>query len=65
MRVEIRRLIKQSGMTAVYVTHDQQELSSMADRCAILQEGRIAQIGRPEELYEHPRSRLSPTSLAA
>ncbi len=56
MRVEIRRLIKQSGMTAVYVTHDQQEALSMADRCAILQEGRIAQIGRPEELYEHPRS---------
>ncbi len=56
MRVEIRRLIKQSGITAVYVTHDQQEALSMADRCAILQEGRIAQIGRPVELYDHPRS---------
>ncbi len=58
MRVEIRRLIKQSGITAVYVTHDQQEALSMADRCAILQEGQIAQIGRPADLYEHPRSRF-------
>lgn len=58
MRVEIRRLIKQSGITAVYVTHDQQEALSMADRCAILQDGKIVQIGRPSDLYEHPRSRF-------
>ncbi len=58
MRVEIRRLIKQTGITAVYVTHDQQEALSMADRCAILQDGRIAQIGAPAQLYEHPQSRF-------
>lgn len=58
MRVEIRRLIKKSGITAVYVTHDQQEALSMADRCAILQDGKIVQIGRPSDLYEHPRSRF-------
>lgn len=56
MRGEIRRLCKESGLTAVYVTHDQKEALAMADRMAVLQDGRIAQVGRPEELYRRPLS---------
>ena len=56
MRKEIRRIVKENGLTAVYVTHDQEEALSMADRLAILDNGRIAQIGRPEEIYRRPAS---------
>ena len=56
MRREIRRIVKENGLTAVYVTHDQEEALSMADRLAVLHKGRIAQVGRPEEIYRLPRS---------
>lgn len=56
MRSEIRRICKEFGLTAIYVTHDQKEALSMADRMAILDAGNIAQIGTPEELYRRPRS---------
>jgi iron(III) transport system ATP-binding protein len=58
MRAEIRRVCKESGLTAIYVTHDQKEALSISDRMAILESGKIAQIGRPEEVYRHPRSRV-------
>lgn len=58
MRSEIRRVCKEFGLTAVYVTHDQKEALSVADRLAVMAEGRIAQIGRPEEVYRRPHSRL-------
>ncbi|HEY5705083.1 MAG TPA: ABC transporter ATP-binding protein [Terrimicrobiaceae bacterium] len=58
MRTEIRRVCKESGLTAIYVTHDQKEALSVSDRMAILESGRIAQIGRPEEVYRRPRSRV-------
>ncbi len=58
MRAEIRRVCKEFGLTAVYVTHDQKEALSVADRLAVMSEGRIAQIGRPEEVYRRPQSRL-------
>jgi len=54
MRGELRRLVKSSGTTAVYVTHDQKEALSMADRVAVMNAGRIAQVGRAEEIYNHP-----------
>jgi iron(III) transport system ATP-binding protein len=54
LRVEIRRLCKAFGMTTVYVTHDQKEALSMADRIAILKSGRIMQLGTPPELYRRP-----------
>ncbi len=57
MREEIRRVCKQFGLTAVYVTHDQKEALSISDRMAILLHGRIAQIGSPEQVYRHPASR--------
>ncbi|MBU4212890.1 MAG: ABC transporter ATP-binding protein [Kiritimatiellae bacterium] len=58
MRVEIRRLVKRLGITTIYVTHDQKEALSMADRCAILRQGRVEQIGSPRDLYERPANRF-------
>jgi putative spermidine/putrescine transport system ATP-binding protein len=54
MRTEIRRLHQELGLTTVYVTHDQEEALSMADRLVVLREGRAQQIGTPEELHDHP-----------
>jgi iron(III) transport system ATP-binding protein len=56
MRTEIRRICKQAGLTAVYVTHDQKEALSVADRLAILDRGSIQQCGTPQEVYLHPTS---------
>ena len=54
MRAELRRLVKAGGTTGVYVTHDQKEALSMADRIAVMNEGRIVQVGAPGELYHRP-----------
>jgi sn-glycerol 3-phosphate transport system ATP-binding protein len=54
MRVEIRALQQRLGMTVVYVTHDQVEAMSMADKILLIREGRIEQEGSPEELYARP-----------
>ncbi len=56
MRREIRRIVKENGLTGIYVTHDQEEALAMADRMAVLTRGKIGQIGTPEEIYRHPRS---------
>ena len=56
MRAEIRRIHDRSPRTFVYVTHDQKEALSMADRIAVMNEGRIVQIGTPEEVYTEPSS---------
>lgn len=58
MRTEIRRICKDSGLTAIYVTHDQKEALSIADRMAIMEGGKIRQLGRPAEIYRLPRSRF-------
>jgi iron(III) transport system ATP-binding protein len=58
MRSEIRRICKQSGITGVYVTHDQKEALSMADRMAVLRAGKIVQAGAPRDLYQRPRTRF-------
>lgn len=54
--VELRTIIKQIGLTAVYVTHDQAEAFAIADRIALLHEGQIEQIDTPEMLYRRPRT---------
>ena len=54
VRLDIRKLHRRSGITAVYVTHDQEEAMALADRVAVMNEGEIQQIGRPEEIYNHP-----------
>ena len=56
MRLEIRALQQRLGMTMVYVTHDQVEAMTMADRVILLNEGRIEQAGTPADLYERPAS---------
>jgi iron(III) transport system ATP-binding protein len=56
LRSEIRRVCKQTGITAIYVTHDQKEALSIADRVAILDQGRVAQVGAPSELYRRPQT---------
>ncbi len=58
MRFEIRDLQRRLGITALYVTHDQEEALALSDRLAIMHRGRIEQVGTPEEVYEHPRSRF-------
>jgi iron(III) transport system ATP-binding protein len=57
MRAEIRRVCKEFQLTTVYVTHDQKEALSIADRMAILESGRILQVGTPREVYTRPASR--------
>jgi iron(III) transport system ATP-binding protein len=54
MRSEIRRICKSQGVTTIYVTHDQKEAMSVADRIAVMTVGRIAQIGTPADLYHRP-----------
>lgn len=56
MRREIRRIVKEGGLTAIYVTHDQEEALAMADRMAVLNRGTIAQLGTPQEIYREPRT---------
>jgi len=58
MRGEIRRICREAGLTAIYVTHDQKEALSIADRLAVLQNGRILQVGAPSTVYRHPESRF-------
>ncbi|UXX83063.1 ABC transporter ATP-binding protein [Roseovarius pelagicus] len=63
LRVEVQDQLKdihrRVGTTFVYVTHDQEEALSMSDRIVIMQQGRIEQVGTPNELYEHPRTRFA------
>jgi ABC-type Fe3+/spermidine/putrescine transport system ATPase subunit len=54
MRFEIRELVNQLHITAVYVTHDQGEALALSDRVAIMNAGRLQQVGTPREIYEHP-----------
>ena len=59
MRTEIRRICKEAGLTAIYVTHDQKEALSIADRLAILDQGRLLQVGTPQEVYTRPVNRFA------
>jgi multiple sugar transport system ATP-binding protein len=54
MRIELKRLHRELGTTMIYVTHDQVEAMTLADRIVVLNEGRVEQIGAPLELYHHP-----------
>ncbi|KQT48137.1 ABC transporter ATP-binding protein [Devosia sp. Leaf420] len=54
MRIEIARLHKELGNTMIYVTHDQTEAMTLADKIVVLREGRIEQVGSPREVYENP-----------
>ncbi|MDQ0252932.1 iron(III) transport system ATP-binding protein [Evansella vedderi] len=58
MRDEIRRLQKRLGITAIYVTHDQSEAMSMSDKVIVMNNGKIEQVGSPQEIYQRPTSRF-------
>jgi ABC-type Fe3+/spermidine/putrescine transport system ATPase subunit len=58
LRDEIRRIHHETGLTMVYVTHDQKEALSLADRIAVMHQGRVAQLGPPQEVYSRPASRF-------
>jgi len=58
MRLELKRLQAQTGITFVFVTHDQHEALSMSDRIAVMRAGRVVQVGTPEAIYERPESRF-------
>ncbi len=59
MRAEIRELQKSLGITAIYVTHDQEEAMSVSDRIALMQSGKLEQVGAPAEIYRQPASRFA------
>jgi spermidine/putrescine ABC transporter ATP-binding subunit len=63
MQVELRELQKRLGITTIFVTHDQEEAMTLADRIAVLRAGRIVQIGEPLEVYECPRDAFVATFL--
>src|SRR5664279_5149431 len=58
MAIELRAIQKRLGIAAIYVTHDQETASMMSDRLAIMEAGRIVQIGAPAEVYERPANRF-------
>ena len=58
VRQEIRKLQKELGITTMYVTHDQEEALTLSDRIAVLNQGRVVQVGAPKALYERPDNRF-------
>jgi spermidine/putrescine transport system ATP-binding protein len=58
LQVELKRIQSEVGITFVYVTHDQEEALTMSDRIAVMNAGRVEQLGSPEELYERPQTRF-------
>ncbi len=56
MREEIRRIQQQARVTTIYVTHDQEEALSISDRIAVMHDGKVSQVGLPDEIYENPNS---------
>ena len=58
MRVELTKIQKELGITTIFVTHDQGEAMSMSDRVAVMNAGKIRQIGTPREIYDHPQNRF-------
>ncbi|MDQ2054005.1 MULTISPECIES: ABC transporter ATP-binding protein [Halobellus] len=58
MREEVRQIIKETGVTAISVTHDQEEALSISDRVAVMNDGEIEQVGDPEGVFQHPESRF-------
>ena len=58
MQVLLVKLFKEHGLTAVYVTHDQNEAMSMADKIVVMNAGKVEQFGSPENLYQAPKSRF-------
>lgn len=58
MQLELKQLQEQVGITFIYVTHDQEEALTMSDRIAVMNDGKVLQVGTPEEIYAHPKTRF-------
>jgi spermidine/putrescine transport system ATP-binding protein len=58
MQIELKKLQLETGITFIFVTHDQEEALTMSDRIAVMERGRILQVGSPTEIYEHPTRRF-------
>ncbi len=58
LQLELKRIQVEVGITFVYVTHDQEEALTMSDRIAVMHQGKVEQVGLPEELYDHPTTRF-------
>jgi putative spermidine/putrescine transport system ATP-binding protein len=58
LRLEIDQLLRRLGITAIYVTHDQAEAMALGDRIVVMEQGRVAQVGRPREVYQRPSTRF-------
>ena len=58
MQLELKRLQRKTGITFVFVTHDQEEALTMSDRVAVMDRGRVLQVGTPREIYDHPAERF-------
>jgi spermidine/putrescine transport system ATP-binding protein len=58
MREELKTIQAKTGITFIFVTHDQEEALTMSDRIAVLSDGEVQQVGRPEDIYERPRNRF-------
>ncbi|WP_347309906.1 ABC transporter ATP-binding protein [Defluviimonas sp. SAOS-178_SWC] len=59
MQIEIKRIHRETGTTMIFVTHDQEEALALSDRVCLMNEGRIAQVGTPQEMYDRPRNRFT------
>ncbi|PZC48047.1 MAG: iron(III) transport system ATP-binding protein [Chloroflexi bacterium] len=59
MRVEVRRILRQAGVTAIFVTHDIREAGNIGDQIALIHQGRIEQVGAPNDLYHRPQTRYT------
>ena len=64
MQVELLRIQRESGLTTIFVTHDQEEALTLSDTVAILDRGRIVQSGAPADIYERPRTRFAASFLS-
>ncbi len=65
MRTEIRRIVKEQGLTAIYVTHDHEEAMAIADKIAIMDKGKVVQVGTPEEVYRYPQTRAAASFMGS
>src|SRR6185437_1760778 len=58
MQIELKRLQHETGITFIFVTHDQEEALTMSDRIAVMSKGHILQVGTPRDIYDHPAERF-------
>lgn len=65
MRTEVRKLIKEIGITTIFVTHDQEEALTMSDRIAVMERGQIIQVGTPMQIYDYPKALFVATFIGS